>query len=62
MISLAAQCVLYAGVYFVHRKAWQPPGLLKLPVFLLYMNVALGHGFLRYISGSGNGAWERTAR
>ncbi len=62
MIFLAAQCLLYAGVYFVHRKAWQPPGLLKLPVFLLYMNVALGHGFLRYLGGNAAGAWERTAR
>ncbi|MBL4607984.1 MAG: glycosyltransferase [Pseudomonadales bacterium] len=61
-ISLSVQVLLYIGVFLVHRESWTPPGLLKLPVFLLYMNVALGHGFLRYLAGNAAGGWERTAR
>ncbi|PCJ16900.1 MAG: glycosyl transferase family 2 [Gammaproteobacteria bacterium] len=61
-LSFGIQLFLYLSVYRVHKTSWQPPGLLKLPIFLLYMNVALGHGFLRYISGRSSATWERTAR
>ena len=38
------------------------PRLLRLPVFLVAMNVAFGIGFCRYITGQYSGSWKRTAR
>lgn len=61
-VLFLVQSAFYILVFFNHKSLWTPGGLLRFPVFLLYMNVALGHGFLRYISGRATASWERTAR
>jgi cellulose synthase/poly-beta-1,6-N-acetylglucosamine synthase-like glycosyltransferase len=38
------------------------PRILRLPVYLVAMNVAFGIGFCRYLSGRYAGSWTRTAR
>lgn len=38
------------------------PKALRLPVFLLAMNVAFGFGFWRFVTGRYSGSWRRTAR
>jgi hypothetical protein len=38
------------------------PKLLRLPVFLVSLNLAFGIGFYRYLTGRYSGNWKRTAR
>jgi len=38
------------------------PKLLRLPVFLVSLNLAFGLGFYRYLTGRYSGSWKRTAR
>ena len=45
--------------YFSNSKL---PLYLSLPVFLVNMNLALAHGFVKYLWGDNNGTWERTER
>lgn len=64
-MTLIAQLLLYAMVYYVvatTKKNQSLPTIINLPVFLITMNFALGHGFIRYIMGNTHGAWKRTER
>ena len=58
------QIMVYLATFIVVKyfKSTHFPSLIALPVFLVYMNAALAHGFFRYISGNSKGAWERTER
>jgi cellulose synthase/poly-beta-1,6-N-acetylglucosamine synthase-like glycosyltransferase len=38
------------------------PKILRLPVFLVSLNLAFGIGFYRYLTGRYSGSWKRTAR
>jgi cellulose synthase/poly-beta-1,6-N-acetylglucosamine synthase-like glycosyltransferase len=38
------------------------PRMLRVPVFLLGMNVAFGVGFYRYVTGRYSGSWKRAVR
>jgi cellulose synthase/poly-beta-1,6-N-acetylglucosamine synthase-like glycosyltransferase len=38
------------------------PKWLRLPVFLVSLNMAFGIGFCRYLTGRYSGSWKRTAR
>lgn len=63
-LILVAQIAVYLTVFIVvrYKKKQILPVYINLPVFLIVMNVALGHGFLRYVLGNTLGAWKRTAR
>ncbi len=53
--------VILYGVYLTRdRVAW--PSVVQLPLHLLTLNIALAHGFVRYVSGHGGGTWARTRR
>lgn len=57
-VLLYAYCVLAKPLVDKQRIG----GLLSLPVFLVWMNVAFAVGFYRFISGVGGGGWQRTKR
>jgi cellulose synthase/poly-beta-1,6-N-acetylglucosamine synthase-like glycosyltransferase len=63
-----ALCLIQLGAYglclvlYVLTRKMDIPRLLRLPVFLVAMNVAFGIGFCRYVTGRYSGSWKRTAR
>lgn len=59
-----AQLLLYLMVFIVvkYKKNQPLPTLVNLTVFLITMNLALGHGFIKYLLGNTQGAWNRTER
>jgi len=63
-----ALCLIQIGSYslclllYVLTRNWDIPRLLRLPVFLVAMNVAFGIGFYRYVTGQYSGSWKRTVR
>ncbi|NOT83482.1 MAG: glycosyltransferase family 2 protein [Methylococcaceae bacterium] len=59
-----AQLLVYITVFVIvkYKKNQPLSALINLPVFLITMNFALGHGFINYIFGNANGAWKRTER
>lgn len=59
-----AQLLLYLMVFIVvkYKKHQLLPALINLSVFLITMNLALGHGFIKYLLGNAQGAWNRTER
>ena len=63
-----ALCFIQTGTYslclllYVLTRKLDIPRLLRLPVFLVAMNVAFGFGFYRYVTGQYSGSWKRTAR
>ncbi|MEM7294196.1 MAG: glycosyltransferase family 2 protein [Pseudomonadota bacterium] len=61
---LGAQIIGYALLLtaFATRTRIQWPSVVQLPLHLLTLNLALAHGFLRFVSGSRGGAWARTRR
>ncbi len=59
-----AQVLTYGGsmlLYALSHK-FTVPKPLRIPVFLVAMNLAFSVGFWRYLSGRYLGAWERTSR
>jgi cellulose synthase/poly-beta-1,6-N-acetylglucosamine synthase-like glycosyltransferase len=59
-----AQLATYAiclALYALSRRH-SVPRLLRVPVFLVAMNLAFGVGFWRYLSGQYLGSWQRTER
>lgn len=62
--TLGLQLGFYAIALIGHLLGRQgaTPRPLRVPVFLVSMNVALMVGFWKYLSGSFSGAWARTER
>ncbi|MEE2000434.1 glycosyltransferase family 2 protein [Alkalimonas sp. MEB108] len=64
-VTLLAQLLFY-GLAWVGqtriRQGHHTPSWLAILSFFVSMNVALAHGFLRYLQGNQQGAWKRTAR
>jgi cellulose synthase/poly-beta-1,6-N-acetylglucosamine synthase-like glycosyltransferase len=58
---LGAQIVVYLYSY-LNRKNGVKSRLLNLLVFWVNMNLALGHGALKYMSGKSSGTWDSTKR
>ena len=57
-LAVYAICII---LYLLSARL-QIPRILKIPVFLVAMNLAFGLGFLRYVAGRHSGSWKRTAR
>lgn len=57
----AAQCIVYFLSYRLRDKNLSNK-LLKLLIFWVNMNFALGHGALRYYRGGVKGTWDSTNR
>ncbi|MDH5766083.1 MAG: glycosyltransferase family 2 protein [Gammaproteobacteria bacterium] len=58
------QLIFYTGcglIYFLKNYV-KVPGVMLIPVFLVSMNIALGVGFIKYITGNYKGNWKRTER
>jgi cellulose synthase/poly-beta-1,6-N-acetylglucosamine synthase-like glycosyltransferase len=60
-IILVIQCTLYFVSYQLRDKKISMK-LLKLLIFWVNMNFALGHGALKYYRGGARGAWNSTNR
>ncbi len=60
LIQVSVYVMTFLVVKYFHSH--QFPSFITLPVFLVYMNAALAHGFIRYLSGNSKGTWERTER
>ncbi|MEQ1636455.1 MAG: glycosyltransferase family 2 protein [Methylococcales bacterium] len=63
-LLFALQLLVYLMVFVVvnYKQNQSLPALITLPVFLVTMNFALGHGFIKYMLGNTQGAWKRTER
>jgi hypothetical protein len=63
-ILFGLQVLLYLTTFIVVNfySDRQLPSIIRLPVFLVNMNVALGHGFIKYTVGNSEGTWQRTER
>lgn len=63
-LLLVLQILLYSGAYVLMNRPdkMKLPGSVRLAVFFVSMNLALGHGFIRFVSGRSQGAWSRTQR
>lgn len=61
---MTGQVLFYLTAWFGHSlsRTRRMPGLLRLPVFFVSMNLALFFGFYRYFAGGFSGAWTRSAR
>jgi cellulose synthase/poly-beta-1,6-N-acetylglucosamine synthase-like glycosyltransferase len=63
-ILLGLQIVMYCTSFAIirHDLVKRTPKILAFVAFFVSMNVALGHGFLRYICRKSEGRWQRTGR
>jgi len=63
-ILFGLQVLLYLTTFIVVNfySDRQLPSIIRLPIFLVNMNVALGHGFIKYTVGNSEGTWQRTER
>lgn len=61
LIQLVFYSLAWFGHFRINQKKSTPPWLAIIS-FFVSMNVALGHGFCRFIRGNQQGAWKRTAR
>jgi len=61
---LLAQLLFYGAAWIGHAASRRggTPAPLRLPLFLVSMNLALLFGWWRYLSGRFGGTWARTAR
>jgi cellulose synthase/poly-beta-1,6-N-acetylglucosamine synthase-like glycosyltransferase len=57
---LGAQVLMY--VLFVLGFVFKDSAFFKLPHYFISMNMALLHGFVRYLRGAQTGTWNRTER
>ncbi|MBP2680366.1 MAG: hypothetical protein H6Q78_229 [Candidatus Krumholzibacteriota bacterium] len=57
---LGAQVLLYA--LFALGFVFKDSAFFKLPHYFISMNMALLHGFVRYLRGAQSGTWKRTER
>lgn len=59
-----AQVVFYVLAWYGYRRSLngQAPAPLRIPLFLVSMNLALLVGFWKFLAGRYSGAWARTAR
>lgn len=60
-VVLFAQCATYLFCYR-HRNGYAGNKVLRLIVFWVNMNMALGQGALRYYRGGVGGSWSSTSR
>lgn len=60
MICVILQLLFYA--LFVVGVFYRNPVYFKVPYYFVSMNMALLHGFIRYVFGRQKGTWERTER
>ncbi len=60
----AAQVAFYGLALFGYQRSRSglTPGLLRMPLFFVSMNLALLFGFWKYLTGKRTGTWARTAR
>ena len=60
----AAQVVFYTLALFGYQRSRNSvtPGLLRMPLFFVSMNLALLFGFWKYLTGKRTGTWARTVR
>ena len=60
----AAQVAFYGLAWYGYRRSLggTTPAPLRIPLFLVSMNLALLVGFWKYLGGRYSGAWARTAR
>ncbi len=60
----AVQVAFYGLALFGYQRSRKSltPGLLRMPLFLVSMNLALLVGFWKYLTGKRTGIWARTVR
>jgi hypothetical protein len=59
------QAVFYLTALFgLHsdKKGKKNKGIVAVISFFVSMNIALGHGFIKFLQGGQQGSWQRTAR
>jgi hypothetical protein len=57
---LGAQVLMYT--LFLLGFVFKDSVFFKLPHYFISMNMALLHGFVRYLRGAQSGTWNRTER
>jgi hypothetical protein len=57
---LGVQILMY--LLFVVGFLYKDSVFFRLPHYFISMNVALAHGFFRYLRGTQKGTWKRTER
>ena len=65
LLTFTAQVIFYATAWLGTKAINQDKKVNKLIAivsFFVSMNVALGHGFIKFLNGNQSGAWARTAR
>jgi cellulose synthase/poly-beta-1,6-N-acetylglucosamine synthase-like glycosyltransferase len=62
LLAMQVSFYLAAGYAFLQSRRGQAPRALRIPLFLVGMNLALLVGCWRYLSGQYSGSWTRTQR
>lgn len=65
LVLAIAQTLFYLiAIYGLRsdKKGKKNKGIIAIISFFVSMNVALGHGFIKYLQGGQQGSWKRTAR
>jgi cellulose synthase/poly-beta-1,6-N-acetylglucosamine synthase-like glycosyltransferase len=65
LLMAIGQAVFYLTALFgLHsdKKGKKNKGIVAVISFFVSMNIALGHGFIKFLQGGQQGSWQRTAR
>ena len=60
LIQISAYCIVWLAPKFFSQN--QTPAMVQILSFFVKMNIALGHGFIKWSLPGSTGVWARTAR
>lgn len=61
LLQVLVYGVAYMGIKAINEKKTVTP-IISIVSFFVLMNIALGHGFIKFCRGGHQGLWQRTAR
>lgn len=65
LVLAIGQALFYSIAFYglqSDKKGKKNKGIVAIISFFVSMNVALGHGFIKFLQGGQQGSWKRTAR